>query len=80
MSYPRLFSAYVEALQSVLEATHATTLLIVADGSVTSAAAATVCGLMGVQIEPVNVAHGDSLASRLFVTCFHAQPERASPQ
>jgi hypothetical protein len=80
MSYPRLFSVYVEALQSVLEATHATTLLIVADGSVTSAAAATVCGLMGVQIEPVNVAHGDSLASRLFATCFHAQPERASPQ
>ncbi len=58
-----------------------TTLLIVADGNVTSAAAATLCGLMGVQIEPVNVARGDDLALRLCVTCFHAQSrEHPAPQ
>jgi hypothetical protein len=68
MSYPRLFSAYVEALQSVLEATHATTLLVVADGSVSSAAAATVCALMGVQVEAVRVDHGDSVGTHF--TCF----------
>ena len=68
MSYPRLFSAYVEALQSVLEATHATTLLVVADGSVSSAAAAMVCALMGVQVEAVRVDHGDSLGTHF--PCF----------
>ncbi len=69
MSYPRLFSAYIEALQSVLEATHATTLLVVADGSVSSApAAATVCALMCVQVEAVRVEHEDSLGTHF--TCF----------
>ena len=80
MSCSRLFSVYVETLRSLFEATHATTLLIVADGIVTSAAA-TFCGLMGVQIEPVNVSRGDILASRVCATCFHAQSrETQAPQ
>jgi hypothetical protein len=80
MSYSRLFSVYVETLRSLFEATHATTLLIVADGSVTSAAVATLCGLMGVQIEPVNVVRGDSLGSRFCATCFDAQSREHQAQ